>query len=191
MNTIPNQPVFFGDTDECSDDIEFAQIVDLHDVTQFQLELEVCSSTPNSITNNQFANDTDWNLGDNWYIGGNNLCHLEGDLDTVNSTVTLSDSKYYRITIVVDSITCGATFNVLLGVNILGVINSIGTYTFYGFPIIGFGISSVLITPVNDGDMCISEIDAYEILLNEIVLVKDLNDNVVAQISYNDNPDYF
>lgn len=191
MNTIPNQPVTFDLDFNCTEDIDIPQLVDKGDVTQFQLQLDVCSSTPNSITNNQFANDTDWNLGDNWNINDNMLCHLSGATDTLNSTVVLSDSKYYQVTIIVDSIEFGATFNVFLGVNILGVINSIGTYVFYAFPITGFGISSVLITPVNDGDMCISEIDVYEVLLNELVLVKDLNDNVVAQISYNDNPDYF
>lgn len=191
MNTIPNQPVTFDLDFNCTEDIEIPQLVDKQDVTQFQLQLEVCSSTPNSITNNQFADDTDWNLGDNWNINDNMLCHLSGATDTLNSTITLSDSKYYQVTIIVDSIEFGASFNVFLGVNTLGVINSIGTYVFYAFPITGFGISSVLITPVNDGDMCISEIDVYEVLLNEIVLVKDLNDNVAAQISYNDNPDYF
>jgi len=193
MIPISNQPVYFGGEDECANDIDFAQIVDLTDTTQFQLQLEVCDGTPNEIANPRFAESEGWHLGGNWVIADNSLCYTAGTSDFLYSEATLDESKYYKVTIIVTSISFGAQFTVRLGAGgaILGSITTIGTYTFWGFPVEDLGITSVYIEPVVDGNICISEIDVYEVLLNLIVGINNLVGTNVAQISYADETSYF
>ena len=192
MIIIENQPITFDGLDECSQDIEFAQLVDNIDTTQFQVILEVCEGAGNQITDPHFNNDDgQWVLGDNWSTADNLLCHTAGFMIGMSSTIALYITRYYQVIIVVDSISFGAQFQVLLGAQVIGTISTVGTFIFYGFPIDFFGVTGVVIVPLVDGDMCISEIDVYEVATDLGVTIKDLAGVQVFQFSYFTNPSYF
>lgn len=195
MRIIDNQPVSFSESNNCLESIDYAQIVDVTDKTQFQLGLEVCNSTPNSITDPQFQDDTQWILGANWSFNGFGrstlLCHTEGSYDGASTSYSLDPNKYYEVIIVVESIDFGSKFQVALGSEIVGYITSVGTFTFYGFPSVYLGNYYLSIAPIVDGAMCITEIDAYEILLNTTVAIKDLNGTTIKNIDYLNFTEYF
>ncbi len=193
MKIIPNQPVKFYDIeesiDECTEDFEIPQLVDVTDTTQFQLGLEVCPATPNEIENNQFSDGTQWYLTSNWSISNYLLCHTAGATTIAGANISLDVSKYYQIIITVASISFGSSFNVRFGYTIVGTITSIGVFTFYGFPVALLGVTAPFIEPVSDGDICISETDIYEVKINEIIAIKDLEGNQISVISYKGNPE--
>lgn len=191
---LPNQPVIFSEEiDICSTDTTYyTQIVDNTDVTQFQLGLTVCNGQSQLLPDPTFADPTAYVLGNNWAISGNTLCHTSGFSTGMSSVYQLTDSKYYQLTIVVDSISTGASFNVSLGSTLIGKLTSVGTYVLYGFPVAFFGSSPVVIAPsASTDEICISALSLFEVLTNFKVIVYDDENNFIDLFEYSSAPNYF
>ncbi len=191
MNWIENQPVFFGSADQCSDDETPVQLVDNTDITQVQFELDKCDDSIQLLPDPNFNDTAAWNEGTNWSIVENTLCHVAGSVVSARSVLQFDPSKYYQINITVDAISNGGSVSVLLGYTLIGTITSTGVYTFYGFPVLFFGLSALSFVPTTTTDICLSEVTAYEIPLNAIVVVHDDEGDYRAEISYNITPGYF
>lgn len=193
MATIkPNQPVIFdASVDLCSTDTDYyTQIVDNTDDTQFQLELNVCNGAEEINLDPNFSDPTEYTLGTGWSVTANALCRTGAGVSTA-STVNLGTTlaSYYKVTIVVDSISSGAIFPVYLGTTLLGSLTSTGTYTFYGF---AETLNRIAISNItSDSTICISILSVYEILTNFIVAIYDTDNNFENDISYSGNPEYF
>lgn len=188
----PNQPVIFNESiDTCSTDTDYyTQIVDNTDDTQIQFGLDVCAGGTELNPSPNFTDATQYSLGGGWAISSGTLCRT-GVGTTTTQTVNLgaSSSKYYKVTIVVDSISNGGGFGVYIGSSLFGVITNTGTYTFYGFP---NNTQLSLTTVVADSEICISTLSVYEILTNAILAIYNSETNAyVTEISYANNPTYF
>ncbi len=192
---IPNQPVFFGTTDTCTnDEITIEQLVDNTDTTQFQFNIEPCISAQQLVPDPNFADTSDWDLGRNWTQTGGQICCAGSSVasDITSSIYEFTNGGYYVITIVVDSISVGGSFYVDLGSQTLGYLTAIGTYTFYGFPNNFFGDTALHIYPaIDDSEICIDNITSYEILTNFIFAIYNSSNTYVTGISYSSNPTYF
>lgn len=192
---IPNQPVFFGSTDACSnDEITIDQLVDNTDTTQFQFNIEPCISATQLMSDPNFADPNSWTLNANWGIALNQLCASGNTMAGISATsdTQLTTTSYYQVQIIVDSISSGGSFTVKFGGTIVGYLTSIGTYTFWGFPTSFFGNTGLIISPDNDDDtICISNTTAYEILTNFIFAIYNSTNTFVTQISYTSQPTYF
>jgi len=190
---IENQPVLFGNSPSCScDEQHFKQIVDLTDTTQFQMKLIVCEGEPNLITNNVFETEDGWTLGENWDISDNALCVTSGLVEPAYYDYDFNNDGYYAVTITVDSISAGGSLIIKLGGTEIGTITMAGTYTFYGFPTDFLSESNLYIYPgTDDAEACISEVDAYEIAINNIVAIYMEGFGYINSISYSENPSYF
>lgn len=191
----PNQPVIFNESvDLCSTDTDYyVQIVDNSDKTQFQLELTICFYQSQLLPDPNFNDPSEYTLGTNWNISNNTICHTSGFGSGFSTVYNFdSDLKYYQATVVVDSISNAASFNVYFGSTFVGSFSSVGTHVFYGFPSEFFGIMPIAIVPNNITDeVCISSLSAFDILTNFIVAIYDTDDNYIISINYNDNPEYF
>lgn len=201
---IQNQPVFFGDPTECtSDELQFKQLVDNTDSTQFQFEIEPCATSVQLMPDPQFSDPENYVLPDNWSIVDGVLC-LSG-LTVEGSTVTTGTSGttilsvftlggYYQVNVTVDSISLGGEIEIWIGADVIGTINSPGSYTFYGFATNQFAIYGyplAIVSTVEGTNVCISEITSYEILTNFMFPIYELDGTQAALITYEDDPDYF
>lgn len=191
---IPNQPIVFDLPTSCSsDDSSYIQIVDNTDITQFQIGLDVCSGQAQLLPDPNFSDATEYTLGSNWTISNNTLCHTSGFGSGVSTVYNFdSTSKYYTVSIIVDSISSGSIFNVYFGSTLVGTIQSTGTHTFYGFPAGYFGVTPLIISPSTATDeICISSLNVFWILTNFIFSIYDKNDVFQDSISYENDPSYF
>lgn len=190
-----NQPVKFDESvDLCSTDTTYyTQIVDNTDVTQFQLGLDVCNGQAQLLPDPNFSSASNFNLGANWTISNNTICHTTGFGSGFSTTYNFpSASSYYQVTVVVDSISNGAIFDVALGGQLVGSFSTVGTHVFYGFPIAYFGITPLSIAPNSITDeVCISAIGAYEILVNFKVVVYDADGVFIDLFEQSSAPNYF
>lgn len=191
MEWIENQPVFFGEANECSEDeITFAQLVDNTDDTQVQFRIEPCPDAEQLFTDPNFDQES-WAITDQWSIADNMLCGV-GVTGLTNSADEFDADKYYQIEITVDSISVGGSIKVSLGSTIIGYLTSTGTFTFYGFPVAYFGNTSLILDAEVEGtDICISQIGAYEIKTNVIIPIYTSDGTYVNEINYTDDPDSF
>ncbi len=196
---IPNQPVFFGDTNTCDgDEITINQIVDNTDVTQFQFELEPCISAPQLVPDPNFGDTDNYVLSENWSIADNQLCltgtpEVGASAGTGTGGVTFlsifTADKYYQVTIIVDSISVGGEVDVKIGAKTIGTITSTGTHTFYGFADTPFGVFDYplfLVAMTTDTNICISSLTALEILTIFKFPIYDGNGVNVAEFGYVD-----
>lgn len=196
-NYIENQPVFLGTTDTCSNDVDFIynQLVDVTDTTQFQLHIEPCISAPQLIVNPNFEVDASWTTGDNVGISDDLLC-FTGDTiagtsgSYANSTAVFSDGKYYQVNITVDSVV--GSFDIYLESQLLGVVTSIGTHTFYVMADTFLSTGYLVICPTNDGaTACISNVTSFEILTNFIVAIYNADGTFNNETRYEFEPNNF
>lgn len=190
---IPNQPVFFGDINTCSsDEVTINQIVDNTDTNQVQFNIEPCISAQEEMSDPNFSSGSSWNLDRNWSIADNLLCCSGTGLTESSSTTQLDATKYYQVTIIVESISVGGSFQIRLGSEVVGYITTAGTYTFYGFPTSFLGDTGVFIaTQIADSEICISTVSAYEILTNFIFNIYNSDGVLQETIAYSVNPEYF
>jgi len=201
---IPNQPVFFGETDACnSDDITINQIVDNTDTTQFQFELEPCVSAQEIVPDPNFTDTDNYVLSENWSIEGNQLClsgtpEIGASAGTGTSGTTFlsifTAGGYYQVTVIVDSISIGGQVDVLIGALTIGSITSTGTYTFYGFADTPFGVFDYplfLVAMTADTNICVSSLTSLEILTNLIFAIYTSDGTYTTEFSYANNPTYF
>lgn len=201
---IQNQPVFFGAGPACSsDELSISQIVDIDDINQFQFQLEVCRAQLEEevIPDPNFSDPDNYLLGPGWSIAYNVLC-LSGSSSAGTDVFTASAGfplgvftagGYYQVQITVDSISVGGQIDVYIGDRLIGSITSTGTHTFYGFADLATlgGYPLVLVSPLDDTTICISEILAYEVLVNFVIGIYSSDGTFITSISLNSNPLYF
>lgn len=201
---IPNQPVYFGADNLCSDDeVVINQIVDNTDTTQFQFEIDKCISASDIMPDGQFADPLNYVLPENWSIADGVLC-LTGS-SAIGSTVTTGTSgttilslftsgDYYKVSITVDSISAGGSVEVWIGADVIGTISASGTYDFYGFATNQFAIYGyplVLVNKVLGTNICISNITAFNILTHFKFAIYTSADVYVTEIGYPTDATYF
>lgn len=194
MEWIKNQPVFFGEESQCTDDENPVQLADNTDTTQFQFAIAPCEGAIQLMPDPNFEDSDSFSSSSNWGILYGLLC-ANGDTDS--STLTASTYQfdidlYYQINITIESISSGGCIEVALGSTVLGQITATGTYTFYGFPTPNFYNTGLFLTPCEDGtEVCISEVTAYEVLTNIFVGLADKDNVLGAFFSYVLHPEYF
>lgn len=191
----PNQPVLFTETDAlvCNSDVDYyEQIVDNTDDTQFQMGLTICNGSTQVLDSPNFDSSSDFFYNAlAWSITSNVACSLGAYASAIENATELDSTKYYRVSITVDSVTSGS-FDVYLGSTYLGNFSQAGSYTWYGFPTPYLARHTVRVLPVNATDVCcMSAMEAYVYLTNFIFAIYDSEDNYVDEISYSANPEYF
>ena len=130
-NYIPFQPVIFNEqTDECLlNTSNYLMPVQSGDKTQFQLKIEPCASSPDIVSNGNFSSSTDWSVGSNWAIAGNEATHTAGVGGTLTQNVPFTSSLYYRIIVGFSNITSGSCA-VKCGLLTRGTVSADGVYEF-------------------------------------------------------------
>lgn len=191
MEWIENQPVFFGNLDECSDDELYPlQLVDNTDETQVQFTLEPCAGAEQLMPDPNFADPASFTLGENWSIENGMLCVEDATSGGASSVFQFDTTKYYKVSVIVDSISVGGSIDVYFGLTFLGTITAVGTYDYYASPTSGF--TSIIFSPTTTGtDFCVSQINAYEVLTDAIIAVYDKAGNYVTEINTTDDSDQF
>lgn len=191
----PNQPVIFNESvDLCSTDTDYyVQIVDNTDKTQFQLGLTICNGQSQLFPDPNFNDPPQYTLGANWAISANTLCHTAGSIQPVYTIEQFGDdTQYYQVSIIVYSISAGATFNVYFGSTLVGTFSTVGSHTFYGFPSGGVGARPLIIQPQNSVDtVCIIALTSFEILTNFGVLFYNTETGSQTVLFYQDDTSYF
>ena len=198
MEWIPNQPVFFGTEDACSDDeLTIVQLSDNTDTPQVQFTAEPCDDATQLLSDPNFSDPYSWTNSNNWTLGTNVFCLNSAVVDgyVYASVLEFEVAKRYKVTITVDSISAGGSFYVMLGDTVIGTVTSAGTFDFYGFPSaggIGDGYLGIILYPTVIGmDTCLSYITVTEVLTNAIIAIYNSDGVYQTKISYSANPTYF
>lgn len=184
-NIIPFQPVIFDESlDACLANTNgFSAPVLLGDNTQFQFNIDACSSASNIVDNSSFnLPNTDWLLGTNWSIASSRATHSSGASGVLQQLFTLNNSGLYKCIITV-TITSG-TLSVTLGGATIATLTASGTYEIFRNQV--FGSSSGIIFSATTDCQC--SIDYCSVLiLNKAmkVVIYDASDNSQAAILEN------
>lgn len=185
MQTIDNQPVIFSPSENlCTcESIEYNQLVDVGDVTQFQIKLDYCSNEENLISNGAFNDDTDWgNL--NYAISDNTACADNGTNAALWQTGIFKGGNLYMLEFTINSISEDCELNIFFGNNnLITTITSTGTHRVVGFAWddgLGSALSDALIFVSTNSDICISNVMVYELATNVGFAIKDNNGDIVA-----------
>lgn len=191
-NILANQPIIFNESiDSCSTDTTYyTQIVDNTDTTQFQLGLTVCNGQSNLFPEATFTDPANYIFGTDWSITNGLICKTTGQPSGFLSTVILPINKYYKIEIIVDSCSAGASFDIYLDNNVVGTFTTAGTYTIYGF-VLTAAYSLGILSTVASGTCCIRSITGYEILTNFGIAIYNDSDVYQDTIWYSTDPTYF
>ena len=112
---IPNQPVYFGDQEECNtDEYDYNQLVDNGDSTQFQFKIDKCEDSIDVVTNGDFDdNIDDWFVSGDWVYSNGMICKPAGttlDAKSINQYCLVKDG-YFVVEITVYSL-AGGTIDV-------------------------------------------------------------------------------
>ncbi len=186
---IRNQPVFFGEQDEdCFCEVNpYAQLINLGDVTQFQLKLNTCFDSYNIVQNGDFADTSDWTYSFPWLIVSGSAHHVP-DPNIAGGLLQniLAIGKLYQATITVAGMTAG-TVSVYIGNTAHLDITTDGTYTFTGIS----DTVTFQIYATGNFDGTVDDVFVYEIDNRFMFAIYDSSDNFVTKISYQDNPDLF
>lgn len=193
---IPNQPVYFGDPLQCNnDDVDYVQIVDNGDSTQFQLKIDKCEGANDVITNGGFDSDiSGWTVQENWLWSDSAIVKTSGTIPGSKSIIqnSLVKERYYVCEINVLELT-GGKLTVYFSENIVGEIYAPGSYKFFGYCINPFPGSNY-IAVVADTDSVATKIDsiaAFEIKRDFIVAIYKKDNSFVGEITYSQNPSQF
>lgn len=193
---IPNQPVYFGDPIECNtDELEYVQIVDNGDSTQFQFKIDKCEEATSVITNGTFdSNITGWTVDSGWIWSSGTISKPSGS-GTGWSAIfqnSLVRDKYYVCEIVVQKLT-GGKLTVYFSENAVGEIFSPGTYRFFGYCINAFPTANYLAVIADTDNVAtdIDKIEAYEIKRDFVVAIYNKNGDFIDEITYSQNPSQF
>lgn len=185
MRAIDNQPVKFNDTvNSCTcENIEYNQLVDVGDVTQFQIELEPCATESNIIVNGAFNDSSNWtSLG--YSFTGNAAVTSTGANTALWQTGILTDKKLYYLEFTVNSIGADCLLYVYFGNNnLITTISSAGTHVVTGFAWddgLGSVLSDALIFIATDSELSLSNVTMYEVSTEMGFAVKDNNGDIVA-----------
>lgn len=94
---IPNQPVIFEDTTDpckCTSAIQYKQLVNLNDETQFQIKLEPCDDSEELVTDPTFdVYPGSWTLGGGYTIADGLLCRDDSvSTDCTTQVITGADT---------------------------------------------------------------------------------------------------
>lgn len=184
--TIPNQPIVFDeDSITCScDSVDFIQLVDNTDLTQFQINIEPCGGAANLIDVSEWVYDTGWYTLD----GGVSNC-----FSSVTGTVLaypnlFTVGKYYQLNFTVTGLIGSFIVSDGMGVESTEVTSN-GTYSIY-FNIL-LANPDLIFTAANDSEFCLSSISTYEIRKDFIIPIYNSNDVYQTEISYANDPTYF
>lgn len=191
MIPIDNQPVNFYDDDTacfCAN-LEYNQLVDVGDVTQFQIEIEPCASAENIIENGAFNDSSNWtSLG--YFISAQKACSESGGNASIFQSGVLTDGTLYYLEFTINSIGEECELYVYFGnSNLITTITSSGTHIVTGFAW-NDGLSSVLsdalIFITTNSDICISNIKMYEIPTEMGFAIKNSSGEIVSAQWLND-----
>lgn len=195
-----NQPVFFGEEDECSNDEVYpAQIVDNTDNTRFQFDFTPCDETlvPILLTDPNFGS---WTLSSNWQVtnvqgapvcsdgSGSGLAIVYSGFN--DDDFIVGGSYTFEIPI---TVTSGSVY-AYLGSTLLGIMSETGTYTFSGVATANLTYGTKLFFSALSGTVsCISAVSAFGNALLDNIIIAIYNSAGVYQnqISYANDPDQF
>lgn len=186
---IANQPVKFTsdiDPDACNDNF-YKQLVEIGDITQFQLKTTPCNYTADSIIAGGFDDPAQWSLGAGWSISSEQLIKSSGGLGPVSQPNIFFTG--YKYTVIVNVQEISGTFTVLAGNGPAHILNATGQNVFVIDGLDGSGISILPLLPTHT--CVISSISAYEIPTNLIVGIWDEQGVYQNSINPTDDPDYF
>lgn len=194
MITIDNQPIVFNLDKSCRYPVEYKQLVNQGDVTQFQFRLEVCEGSPQLLANDSFT----LNLN-GWTIGGSGFGYLgTGEAAKTGTTTSylrqnvLTIGRYYRAEINVTAINSP-------GVNDIAQIRfgastryqdlQVGLNKVYGMCL---GTTNFDILCTGSSTITVDSVLLYEVSLDHKVVITGDNDEYVAEVDlYNENAPYY
>lgn len=194
MTPIENQPVKFNLTaDACRcEGIEYNQLVDVGDVTQFQIELEPCATESNIILNGAFNDSSNWaTIGTGGYAFSNNQACASSNANVLlYQTGILTGGTLYYLEFTIDSIGTDCQLYVYFGyTNLITTITSSGTHIVTGFAFddgLGSDLSDALIFITTNTDICLSNVSMFEMSTEMGFAIKDNNGDIVAAEWLND-----
>lgn len=192
---IPNQPVYFGDQEECNtDEYDYNQLVDNGDSTQFQFKIDKCEDAIDRVTNGDFeGNIDDWFADAEFVYSNGMICKTAGttlDAKSINQYCLVKDG-YFVVEIDVYSL-AGGTIDVYFKENKVGVITSAGTYRFFGKCINEEGGPNYLALVTQDNaSVCIDSVHAYEIKRDFVVAVYKKDGTLMGEITFAQDPEKF
>ena len=156
MEWIPNQPVFFGTEDPCSDDeISYVQLVDNTDTTQVQFTIdcqggEQLLPDPNFTSNIAAIQGCDFPADNVWIVSGDTTYNTgvvtlgDAALSAIEQDNVFQNGLSYSITIVVTAIV--GTLTIKYGTVTIASITTTGTHTVTGVASSGLSIIATTAT---------------------------------------------
>ena len=186
IELIGNQPIRFDLTeDECRcGNITHNTIYQEDDYISFQYKLDPCADATEKVLDNQFETQEVWSFGVGWFWdpyttgtpqAGHSAGSGQGDL---TQSGVLDDNTYYRVEIVVLSIT--GVITVKLGNTIVATITTAGTHEVYGWS----DGTDFTITANANTDCRLDSVSVKRLLLNQAVAIKDVVSDVILDIIY-------
>lgn len=182
LTIIPNQPVSFEDTtDACKCDslIKYKQLVNVGDITQFQVKLSPCNDAAELLNDPGMDTPASWTLGGGWSVGSSQLCRdAQATTTLVTGAMTAGTLGIYQIEVYVSAV--NGSFGVYLGSTVyrFGTITETGTYTFIiyhpGSP------TQIIIQADNAADtICIDNMSLKKIPAPVVKLLDSLTDTLI------------
>lgn len=180
-----NQPIQFNvpTVIDCNcDDIQYRQLVNINDVSQYQIELEVCGEAIQLIVNGQFVDTAllEWsNPSGLWFAQDFKACFFNPASGDLSQDVLFPD-RYYKTTLDVTELNPGSSLEVYYGINQVGTILAAGSYEFYGFNDDTNNNFTIRANGIG-GKLCIDNVIVKEVNLDVIVALLDENDTIVVK----------
>ena len=191
MIIINNQPVKFNEAlNPCHlDFLRYKQLVELGDVTNFQVRIGDCPLPDNPIINGGFAtNLTGW-LGSGWFHDNGKACSNSPSLTTLTQNNIVVSGNFYRVEITISDLTAldptvpfSGTVAVRLGAASSGIITEDGSYVFF---ILSSG-PQVKIQKLQQTSVCVDNISVQKINIDHIVAIFDENDVFITDLKVSD-----
>ena len=133
MKISPNQPVEFNDENiNCQCDGEGSQLIQAGDVTQFQVELEVCNDMPNLILDGDFdAPDSSIYWDANQFTFGSDVATCQTGHNGTLDQYQFGSAQRIAVEVIITELT-GSPLIVWFGETKIKEIDRPGTYSLYG-----------------------------------------------------------
>ena len=191
MQLIDNQPVKFDETlNACHlDYLRYKQLVELTDVTNYQIKIGDCPLPFNYIQNGAFATNLNgWGTNGSW-VWNNGKARSVSNSTTEIYQQVLVPGDFYRVELTVSDLEAtdvtkpfSGSVAAILGAESLGIINENGKYVLFGVASgTKFSIKKLQYTNVDVDNIVVTKVN-----IDHIVVVYDENDLFITELKVSD-----